>query len=711
MRNLLGRLHAHTPESLYRMARLWHVTLTGDDPGRHVGSLYRVMTDLRAVRETWEALSDESRAIIRLFTAPEAVPLTIAELAAELELDRELVHTTARRLFRWGILARQGDLQELPVGQSPRVFVPRELVQDFRRVIDELELGDQSRSPLKTLLELRDEPEVEDVARRWGIQAIPGMRRRPELIQEILKQVAQPARVQEEIRSLPPAGGRLFAAVRDHAGPMPMPEALAAAGLSQDDSDTTLAARRELLGELEARLLVVPTSLADGARALFVPQEIMQPGAIPTMRPLPALQPLREAEVVVGPEINAIAIAWDMLTVMREIQATGAPVWVPGEAISQAWQRQLNGRLWLHGEETPPEGYLGMLLYLGLAVGVLEPGPRRPTVGAERNAIRPRVTGRVREWRSESFAGQVAALRESWLNAEPWVEAREREMIDVWGAQWSSFRRRLIEALAGLDGSHWLLVDDVASFIAEQDGGILGSTVMVASARNADVSMDARTQAIAQIIGLELETAMHWFGFVALGRVAGQGLAMRVMPAASVAAAELRALPPGNEPSEGPVLRITPGGLITLLRPTPLHVWSLLAFADAESLDPPTWQLRPGSVGRALAAGFELDHIRSYLDRLAEDGLPEPLVTSLRQWTAGYKRVRARRVVHLVADAAANREELRAALAEHGAAVIGEHEGGFLVMLPASDQPDPEEALFGALRAAGFAAQWARDAE
>src|SRR5690606_28973998 len=121
----------------------------------------------------------------------------------------------------------------------------------------------------------------------------------------------------------------------------------------------------------ESDLLVHHTYLKDGSRALFVPQEILNPGTVPTAAPLRPLQPLHDD--VSEPDARPpYAIAWDVLTVVREIASKGAPVWVPGEPVSRTWQRQLNSRLWFGGDEVPPEGYLGFLLYLALGAGVLE---------------------------------------------------------------------------------------------------------------------------------------------------------------------------------------------------------------------------------------------------------------------------------------------------------------------------------------------------
>jgi hypothetical protein len=467
---------------------------------------------------------------------------------------------------------------------------------------------------------------------------------------------------------------------------------------------------RDVLIELEASLLVHHTYLKDGSRALFVPQEILHPGTVPTAAPLRPLQPLQEDVPEPDRGQHPFAIAWDLLTVAREIASKGAPVWVPGEPVSRTWQRQLNSRLWFGGDEVPPEGYIGFLLYLALGVGVLEPAGRPSGAGADRNAIRPILTTRVRQWRGRSFADQIGALRDVWLYADQWIEGREREQIDVWGADWQGFRRRLLGDLRDMDPHEWFLLAEVARRLAEQDTGIVGSTFTAASSRGGLDRGDARIAAIAQIIEIELQTAMWWFGFVELVPLGRKGTALRVTEAARLAAADSRAVVDAEPVAPGTkTLSIDEVGLVTLHRPEPIHIWSLTAFADAESLVPePAYQLRPGSVGRALGAGFDLDQITSYLERQSRAPLPESLQRLLREWTAGYKRVRLRRIVLLTPDAGQGRDALREVVTKAKLEVIGEHEDGLLVMLPPTgdDGSAAEDALLKALRHAGYAGQW-----
>lgn len=713
MRNLLGRLNARSPDELQRISRIWQVPLPGADRSRHVGALYRAMTDIRHARAVWDRIDPASREIVRELALGEIGPVTITDLAALTGRSEPETRDAAIRLFQHGMLAREGDKQELPVGATPRLFLPRELGQIFRRVQDEIDAGDMATSSLRVLLEMLDDPEIEEAAEIWGIKVVPGLRRRGDLISQLLKQVANTDRAGRVIEGRGRSARALWDAVREGAdgGPLPLTDALAAAGLSVPEftsPDSIRSGARALgaLSELESALLVVHTYRRDGSRWLFVPREILHPGEVAATLPLQPLQPLPEGLVPEPALLFRHALAWDLLTVLREISEHVAPAWTPGEALSRAWQRRVNRRLWHGGEDVPPRGYLAFLLHLALGIGVVAPGEQPATTGADKGAIRPSITAMIREWRRLSFSDQTDRLRTVWLATDGWIEGREREEIDVWGADWRGFRHRLLAALESLAPDEWVMLDDLAARLAEQDPTIIGTTFTAASARSATDRggrEDQRTAAIAQIIAVELETAVAWFGIVELSTVPGRGVAVRV-----------RQGPDEDDrrvPEDPPVLSVHDDGMITLHQPSPLHIWSLSAFADAEGLLPEArFQLRPGAVGRALEAGFDLEQITTYLTRQGNGQLPERVRETLHDWTVGYRRVRMRRAVVLATDSDTARDELRAGLEDAGLDVLAPRDSGhdLVVILPASSEgtENPEDLLLKVLRARGYSGQW-----
>jgi len=712
MRNLLGRLNARSPDELQRISRLWQVPLPGADRSRHVGALYRAMTDIRHARAVWDRIDPVSREIVRELALRETGPVTVTDIAALTDRSESETRDAVIRLFQHGLLAREGDKQKLPVGVTPRVFLPRELGQIFRRVQDEIDAGDMATSSLRVLLEMQDDPEIEEAAEIWGIKVVPGLRRRGDLISQLLKQVANTDRARRVIEGRSRSARALWDAVREGAdgGPLPLTDALAAADLAVPEftsPDSTRSGARALgaLSELESALLVVHTYRRDGSRWLFVPREILHPGEVAVTLPLQPLQPLPEGLVAEPPPLFQHALAWDLLTVLREISEHVAPAWTPGEPLSRAWQRRVNRRLWHGGEDVPPRGYLAFLLHLALGIGVVAPGEQPATTGADKGAIRPSITAMIREWRRLSFSDQTDRLRTVWLATDGWIEGREREEIDVWGADWRGFRHRLLAALESLAPDEWVMLDDLAARLAEQDPTIIGTTFTAASARSASDrggKEDQRTAVIAQIIAVELETAVAWFGIIELSNVPGRGIAVRVRRGSD---------DEGSVPADHPVLGVDEDGMITLYKPSPLHIWSLSAFADAEGLLPQArFQLRPGAVGRALGAGFDLEQITTYLTRQGDGQLPERVRETLHDWTVGYRRVRMRRAVVLATDSDAGHDELRAGLEDAGLDVLTARDGGhdLIVILPAPGDgaESPEDVLLKVLRAHGYAGQW-----
>jgi len=707
-KNLLGRLNARSPDDLQRIAAFWLVPLPENDRGRHVGALYRAMTDIRHARSVWERLDSHAQTIVRDLASTESAALTIDELAALTNLSTPVTRDAAIRLFQVGMLAREGDHQELPVGALPKLFLPREIGHIFRRVQDEIDAGDLSDSALRVLLETLDDPALEEAATIWGIRVIPKQRPRADLISHTVRQISAPDRVAAVVAGRSRPASALWKAVASESpSPVLLRTALQQANLAPPEpaapDHIRDAARAEAaLAELEDALLVFHTYLRDGTRWLFVPQEIVNPGEATAILPLKPLQPLPEEQLPDVGEAEPWTLAWDLLTVVREISDHGAPVWIPGEPLSRPWQRRLNSRLWGAGDEIPPRGYLGFLLYLGVAVNVIGPSAGPLPTGADKSAIRPEPNPAIREWTRLGFDVQTARLKEAWLESDAWIEGRERDDIEIWGADWRGFRRRLLDAIAGLDPHQWLMADDLAGRLAEQHPAIIGATFTAASARAPRGELDERTAAIAQVIEVELETAMSWFGIMQRSHVVGSGDAVTPVPMPEV---------DDHSPPCGPSLTIGDDGDIDLLRSSPLLVWSLSAFADAEGLRPrATFQIRPGSVGRALAAGFDLEQITGFLQVQAVGSLPETLLTNLRDWTTGYRRVRMRRAVVLNPDNEESVAALRTLITATGHQVLDRltPDGDLFVLLAPSVDPsaNPEDDLLAALRAEGYAGQW-----
>lgn len=718
MRNLLGRLNARPPDDLVRIAKFWAIPLPSGDGSRHrqVGGLYRAMTDPRAVRDAWDRLATPERAAVRFMVLGQERAVGIADLAAHLALDTTEARRVAARLYRAGIIARDGDDESLPLGDAPRVFVPRELAQGFRRVNDEIEAGDLSDTPLRALLELLDDAELEEAATVWGIRVIPGLRRRDDLARQLLQQVADPARVTGVAAKRGPVAARIWTRLRAEERGDAVPFAAAAAAAELDPGVARTAAQlRIALAELEGALLIWHTYRPDGSRWLFVPAEIRAPrpgGPVPVAPP----DAVASERLTPAPWRHPDALAWDVLTFAREVTLASAPRVEHPDAAPRPWLRRLNRLLWNRGEETPPPGYLGFLLALASGAGLL-------TRREEEDETTYEPTPALRAWRDRSFAEQTSRLREVWLGATDWIEGRGRTELAVWGADWRGFRGRLRALLDGLvpatPGTEtWYLLGDIAAWAAARDPDLLGATFTAATARREDPSADAgerRRAAVADAVVAECETGLVWTGAIEFAALPGRGRALRVRRRRAEAGNVVPFPVPGA--AKEPAISVSEAGEIALDRPSPLLVWSLSAFAATERLgEVSRYRLTPESLARALAAGFDLEQVTAFLGRQSGEPLPPELAAQLEAWTRGYRRVRLRRALLLTPDDPGALEDLTRALAQAlagkggtpGAALHPIGDGRVLLELPdgASGDDEGTAGLLATLRAAGFTPQW-----
>jgi hypothetical protein len=697
MRNLLGRLNARSADELTRIAAAWLVPMTASDRHAQVGQLYRALTDPRTIRDFWELLDDEEREIVRLLALEEDMALTIEQLANRLGITVEQTHTIAARLYRKGVVVREGDDEPLPVGVAPRLFLPRELATLFRRVLDEIDVGDLSRTPLKALLALLDDIEIEEAARIWGLRVIPGIRAREETTQRLLEQVADPARVQAVAAQRRRDADLIWRRLLEDAtgSPVPLRDAAAAAGLSGQDS-THAHRLRIALAELEGALLAWHSYQPDGSRWLFVPAEIRAPRP-PEPGETPVLTPVFN-ELVTSPKWrHPHAVAWDLLTLMRGITAPNSPEIFLRAEIPRGWSRRLNRRFWIRDRDAAPVGYVEFLIALGIAEGLL--------AGGDKPDSPVRATTAIRTWREQSFAEQTARLRKRWLESTAWLEGAAREEVEVWGADWRRFRRRLLERIDTLDVKVWFPIDDVASWVAAADANMLGATFTAATARKTggDDELARRKAAIAEVATVAISTSLEWFGIVETATLPRRAKVVRrtTTPGAPSASAPLfQAVDLGTRSFE-----LRPGAVVAIENPSPRQVWTLAAFAVPEALDRTSlYKLTPDSLAEALGSGYEPEQISSFLEGELGAPLDSQFAADFARWTSELHRVQFRRALSLTADEAGSLDAIRSRLALAGFAVEMS-DNTLLVELPAVNSANAERAILQLLREAGFAPQ------
>lgn len=711
MRNLLGRLHARHLSELLRIADAWGVPVQVETKGEVVSALYRAMTDPRAMRDVWERLDPAEQAVAQtLANLPEAAaPPTLPELAMHLDVTEQQAREAALRLFRRGMLTREGDDDPLPIGEAPRLLLPRELAQGIRRIQDEMAAGDLTRTPLRVLIELLDDVELERAANVWGLRPVPGIARRPDLARRLLRLTNDASRANRVVKSRGRDAAAIWRAVQAAEGPVLLREVASAAGLGGTDTLST-ARLRAALTELESALLVWH-AYQDGGRVLFVPAEIRSPGTI-TRDELPFLVVPEHTERPAPAWIHPDAVAWDLLTLSRTISDPHAPRWEPSPAPPRWLARTAAHRFWHRTPDDVPPGYLELLLALGRGEGILAIDE-----DSEPSYVVPGPQARA--WRGQSFGAQTAKLRERWFRLRQWVEGEPVGLVEVWGADWRGMRPRLLSALADprieIVAGQVVTLESLAARLAAANPSLLGPSFMAATARLAgDVQAgaseeEARQAALADVIAIELRGAFAWFGLTQVIDAPGSQQSIRLTEVGAALAAR-KPLPEEHAPreSEAPLL-VDPSGEITLRSPTPERVWALMAIAEQVDLGREShYRLTPTSINAALEAGTDVGQIINLLERGSRRPLPGELVDRLQSWARRHRQARVQRALVVSVGNAGDLESLLSALEDRDWKVDALSATSVLVRLGnlADGMESEEERVFAELRASGFVPRW-----
>lgn len=699
MRNLLGRLHARQLPELLRIAEFWGVLEQGESKSEIVSTLYRTLTDPRAIRDLWEAITPEERQVaLVLADAPDdAEAPTLPILAAQADMSLMEARETALNLYRCGVLAREGDDDPLRVGEAPRLLMPREVALNIRRIQDEMAAGDLAQSPLRVLIELLDDAELEQAARIWGLSTLPGVARRPEVANRVLRLVNDPQRIDRVVAGRSRDASAIWRLVRAGDTPVPLPEIAAAVGIAAHAKGT--ARLRAALAELESALLVWHAYRPDGSRWLFVPREIRFPDQMPAV----ALPPLAAAVATTPPWRHPDAFAWDLLTVQRIISGARSPHWLLSDPAPRWLARAASRLLWYGQRDGVPPGYLELLQALGLAEGLLvadeATSPQRVIVGPAAKA-----------WRQSTFPEWSSRLRERWLHLPRWTEGDPAGIVELWGADWRGMRPRLLEALAdpeiALAEQDWVTVESLATRIAARYPALLGPSFTAATARLAGEigagpdEAEARAAALSDVISFELSGPFVWFGITSVADPPGQPRA--------IALREPTADEDGVVDGHAP-LHVAASGEVSLTLPTPDRVWALSAFAEQVDLGVAShYRLTSRSIGAAIATGVTQERIVAFLERGSRTALPEELLGQIAAWAQAQRVVHLQRAISLQLDTPALREALLHRLQQETWQVERLGEQGLLVQLASPDADAEEQSLNlqEVLQRARFTPRW-----
>jgi hypothetical protein len=114
-------------------------------------------------------------------------------------------------------------------------------------------------------------------------------------------------------------------------------------------------------------------------------------------------------------------------------------------------------------------------------------------------------------------------------------------------------------------------------------------------------------------------------------------------------------------------LTIHPDLTITLAAPSPVRIWSLTAFADQVRLHPqPEYRITNRSLKRALAAGFRVQDVETFLERQSGESLDAAARDQMQRWAETLGRVWLAPALLVQAEQDEETRALRASLTEAG---------------------------------------------
>lgn len=693
MRNLLALLLDCTPDELVRIARWWQVDLHGVDLHQDVSRLYRSMTDPWIFAIAWDGLSREERAVVDALAKSdrEIPPDELIRVISSQAEDQTNVAAAIERLVGNGwIFAEQTELPSLEASPGP-IFVPRELVHLRRRLREEQKQPSPIELDPDALLDRLDDQELYEIAQQLGFRVIPAVAARQDIVAFLTPRLGEPDSVRERLRLLDPSASRLYAALEQHDGRASPSDLMAEPGLA------TPVLRRSIRS-LARHALLWRGYGEEGRLELVVPVTILRPRHPPPPEQ-PALEFVDATNVDVSDWMPGYAIAWDLLSLLRDM-AEGHGAWRrPAPERNLPTLRRLAKRFWFGqagGDELPPTGYLPFLLLLADSLGLVNPDHAEI------------VPDSLRDWTRKSFPEQMARLEAIWRATTGWPEGAGRDSLRVWGARWPEFRKVLMEALSEIAPSSWVTLDSFAERFAVGKPSALGSQFTAAGGHEpSEDSATARRQGVIhQAAALTVTTACHWLGLVRVARMQGRERRVVFQIGDLQSWQAETAAEPTSALATSRALAVQPDFRVLLPQPTPRRIWALTAFSEPEPLDRVTsYRISRASLQQGLSTGLSLNRITRFLEDEAGETLPQNVAFELGEWARAYRRVRLRRAIVVEPDDRNSLATIERALREEGGRVerIGPQR---LLVIPPPADPGATERLEERLRALGQVPQW-----
>ena len=616
MRNLLGRLNSRTAPALSEIAESWQTPLSGRDRLAQISQLYRTMTRMPMVRAYWDSLDPDQKSVVYALIKAGDAGRTIEQLSSELSANAEAIRAICIGLYEQGVIAYEGTAASLPVGEKPRLFVPLELGNALQRAAHELQAGDVSDHSFAELIQTKDERELFDAASHWGVDVILGVTTREQLIAAL----SRAATVGSSRHALVNRLGHEVRSIWEKLRAVPTGTPVPVDQLIGTGNERTIYGRRNAIDELEDRLLVWPTVLEGGVRALFVPPEIAN-AAVASDQDVVRPKPVS----VIGsepPYRPTAPLAWDLLVVLQRVFGPLAPAQLDPLAMPRGFASELNRMLWNRGHDRPPVSYVEMLIDFAVSLGLLQE-PEDGSAQFER-------TPAIREWRLKSWAEQTARIRSIWMSSAFWVEGQSRQDLEPWNVDWRGFRVKLLSHLSTLEKDKWYRLPEIARWISEYDPGIVGPDATVALNRTTpEPGRSSHLEGVAFLVAEVTASILAWLGFV---RLHDPGRSEHLLCVTDELRRVTRAeVSDDSTRAPGAIITVADDLTIHLTNPEPIHIWSVLAFADPLSLGQESvFAITADSIRTAQAAGFMPSHITQFFERQKVASVPADFADRIR---------------------------------------------------------------------------------
>ncbi len=403
-------------------------------------------------------------------------------------------------------------------------------------------------------------------------------------------------------------------------------------------SDLSNAELRLALQTLARRGLLWRGYAEDGTLRLVIPEVLRHPRKVPQPTS-PAVVTVPGESVEVVDWVFPYAAPWDLLTVVRAL-SSGLLVRRREEIDGRPGAlRRLAQILWRRNGDVPPTGYVQFLDFFARGLGLLESDGRGV------------ATGRMNAWSRQGFPRLNREMLDIWMRATTWPEVTQRDLLQIWGGDWPSFRTHLLQSLCEVPQGVWVTLESFATRFAIENPAALGAHFTAAMSHEAmpDTAEDRRRSILQAAVEATMTLACDWLGLVRISSSERRTVFCLTEPGAWLCG---QSPDSPQEPELGlHPLTVQANFEVLLPRPTPRRVWALSAFAETMRLDHvSTYQLSRQSIQRGLSSGLSTAQISGFLEQQGEEPLPQNVAFEIESWARGFRRVVVRQGVLLDAD-------------------------------------------------------------